>query len=573
LIGDIPEWKIKIPAGLGPWSALDVDITKKGSGGPFTFSYASVEEDEAKTDSRGIHLTPDTINFDFDEFIGKNDYLSFTFAGKISARASNWTAHAHIVISRPGKAKLFKRDELVYDIEYTVSTPNGEEVDPSHSSSDVVSLTSEMSSPQSSIMPSTETIATVEMTRNTVGQSLKPSGSTTLSKTITSSEATLSVFPLTSVTPTPTNTRDQSTTVVSITSCSADSCSTEDVAIGYAVVTTTKDGTITSYTSYCPLSEVITTVTQEAASTTVVTVTSCSANICNKVPQTIGYNLITTTENGIMTTYTTYCPLSTEGQVTKADAQNGVTAASPNPDEEYGTTTLTFTTCHDGSCSEIPITKVHIHTVTSTTENGLTAVSTSFKPVETVAVNDNTRTAAIYESEQITAIVLTAYGTTTYVESTVSNNLTSTISKSELTDGATGASPSHSTDSAPSAIGTIGSPATLAAVNDDSSAGTTIGVTSNFVEAKTSVDDDNTLTTTMTATATGTVAPALVDTASEGTFSGTSATTLQSDAHQTSLTTTAISGQTTGTLSIYEGSGSPTICTSLAVFLAVLLFI
>jgi hypothetical protein len=568
LIGDIPEWTIKIPAGLGPWSALDVDITEKGSGGPFSFIYASVEENGIKTDSGGIHLTPDTIDFDFDELIENNAYLSFTFAGKISARASNWTAHAHIVISRTERAKLSKRDVLVYDIEYTVFTRNRQEVDPSYSLSDVVSLTSEMTSVQSSVMSSTEAITTIEMTENTVGQSLKPSRSTTLSKALIPSEVTLSGFPLTSVTLTTTSTRH---TVVTITSCNTDSYSAEDVTAGYAVVTTTEDGTMTSYTSYCPLSEAVATVTQEAASKTVVTVTSCSANICNAALQTTGYNLITRAENGIVTTYTTYCPLSTEGQVTKAGAQNVVTPASPKPDEEYGTTTLTFTTCHDGSCSEIPVTKVYA--MTSTTDNSLTAVSTSFIPVETVAVNQSTRSAAIFESEQVTAIVLTADGTTTYVESTVADNLKSTISGSELTNSVTGASPSHGTDSASSAIGTIGSSATVTAVNDNSSARTPTGVTSNFVETTTSVDEDNTLTATVTATARGVVAPALVDTASEGTSSGTSATALQSDTHQTSLTTSAISGQTTGTLSIYEGSGSPAICTSLTAFLAVLLFI
>ena len=108
------------------------------------------------------------------------------------------------------------------------------------------------------------------------------------------------------------------TTVVTITSCSEDKCTETPVTTG---VTTICDET-TSYTTYCPLT------TEEVVSTTVVTITSCADDKCEEKPVTTGV----TTVCDETTSYTTFCPLSEETVVEK--------------------TTVTVTDCDSGKCHE-----------------------------------------------------------------------------------------------------------------------------------------------------------------------------------------------------------------------------
>jgi hypothetical protein len=75
------------------------------------------------------------------------------------------------------------------------------------------------------------------------------------------------------------------------------------------VVTVTKKGVVTSYTTYCPLttdSSIVNT-----PSTTVVDITSCSNNKCSIAAITTGVTTVTSTSAGVIHTYTTYCPLNT----------------------------------------------------------------------------------------------------------------------------------------------------------------------------------------------------------------------------------------------------------------------
>jgi hypothetical protein len=46
-------------------------------------------------------------------------------------------------------------------------------------------------------------------------------------------------------------------------------------------------------------------------STTVITTTECKENICSEVPITTGFAVIKTTSHGVVTEYTTFCPLTT----------------------------------------------------------------------------------------------------------------------------------------------------------------------------------------------------------------------------------------------------------------------
>lgn len=82
-------------------------------------------------------------------------------------------------------------------------------------------------------------------------------------------------------------------------------------------VTTTYNGVVTSFATYCPLSSTKT----EDNITTIITITSCSDNKCSEITATTGVTVVTSTKDGIATTYTTYCPLLSESNSSsKAEA-------------------------------------------------------------------------------------------------------------------------------------------------------------------------------------------------------------------------------------------------------------
>ena len=132
---------------------------------------------------------------------------------------------------------------------------------------------------------------------------------------------------------------DLQTTVVTITSCSDNACSTGVQTTG--LTTVTKDETV--YTTYCPLTEGENTSaapaetspaaggeeTKTNVETAVVTITSCSDNACSTGVHTTGVTTIT--END--TVYTTYCPVSEApaGTTPAGEAPAGTTPAGEAP--------------------------------------------------------------------------------------------------------------------------------------------------------------------------------------------------------------------------------------------------
>jgi hypothetical protein len=86
------------------------------------------------------------------------------------------------------------------------------------------------------------------------------------------------------------------------------------------VTTTLANGDVTSYTTFCPI-------TNDAARTTVITITSCSENKCSEVPVTTGVSLITKVVSNVLTTYTTYCPLTT-WKALETSISSGVTSVA-----------------------------------------------------------------------------------------------------------------------------------------------------------------------------------------------------------------------------------------------------
>lgn len=106
-------------------------------------------------------------------------------------------------------------------------------------------------------------------------------------------------------------------TVITVTSCSEDKCSKVEKTTG--LTTVTKDNTI--YTTYCPLTtetpEPETPKTKTNVESTIITVTSCEDNKCSTQTKATGLTTITKDK----TVYTTYCPLTSETPEPKKESK------------------------------------------------------------------------------------------------------------------------------------------------------------------------------------------------------------------------------------------------------------
>lgn len=123
---------------------------------------------------------------------------------------------------------------------------------------------------------------------------------------------------------------DSLTTIVTITSCSNDVCASGAVPATASEVITTVDETVYTTTTYCPVA-------------TVVTITSCKDDKCHEATVPATPSLTTETIAGEVTSYYTYCPLT-------EDQTEVVT--------EEVKTVVTITSCKDNKCHEtvVPVT-------------------------------------------------------------------------------------------------------------------------------------------------------------------------------------------------------------------------
>ncbi|WEJ96990.1 hypothetical protein PSN45_004536 [Yamadazyma tenuis] len=179
---------------------------------------------------------------------------------------------------------------------------------------------------------------------------------------------------------------DAETTVITITSCSANKCSTTAVPAVATVTTVTIDDEVTSYTTYCPLTA------EEAAAdtvtdieTTVITITSCVDNKCSTSAVTTGLTTVTEEE----TIYTTYCPL---------------TAEESTEDETstlYVTSYVTITSCGEAGCTPTSL----VETVTTVTINGVETAYTTLCPVTAEEATAVTSATAVASSLTFSPIV------------------------------------------------------------------------------------------------------------------------------------------------------------------------
>lgn len=166
---------------------------------------------------------------------------------------------------------------------------------------------------------------------------------------------------------------EESTTIMTITSCSDNMCHETTVPAKETVTTVTVDDEVTSYTTVCPLS------TETVESTTVVTITSCADDKCHETVVPAKETVATTTVHGEETVYTTVCPLTEEPTTMAPEAS---TAASSEEYEStsthYVTSYITVTSCGPEGCEEKPMKE----TLTTVTINGVETAYTTFCPVE-----------------------------------------------------------------------------------------------------------------------------------------------------------------------------------------------
>jgi len=87
--------------------------------------------------------------------------------------------------------------------------------------------------------------------------------------------------------------------------------------------------------------------------TTVVTITSCSNDVCVTTSVTTG--LTTVTDES--TTFTTFCPLPTKSTKESSNGEGGGKETPKTREQEISTTTVTVTSCNENDvCNEYPVT-------------------------------------------------------------------------------------------------------------------------------------------------------------------------------------------------------------------------
>ncbi|CCH45418.1 Histone-lysine N-methyltransferase [Wickerhamomyces ciferrii] len=88
--------------------------------------------------------------------------------------------------------------------------------------------------------------------------------------------------------------------------------------------------------------------TKEAQSSTVITITSCDEDKCTQVPVTTGVTVTLVTKNDVVTSYTTYCPITTTETITSCEEEKcQPTGAPAQPSEAPEAVT---TTCTEEKC-------------------------------------------------------------------------------------------------------------------------------------------------------------------------------------------------------------------------------
>lgn len=113
----------------------------------------------------------------------------------------------------------------------------------------------------------------------------------------------------------------------------------------------------------------------DGISTTTFTSTSCESASCSESTITTGYTVVTSTLKGVVTEYTTYCPLDTSNSniiPTTVETGNAITTSQPTivtsipstvgatngKENTSATIVVTVTSCKGGACTQTPVTTV-----------------------------------------------------------------------------------------------------------------------------------------------------------------------------------------------------------------------
>lgn len=163
-------------------------------------------------------------------------------------------------------------------------------------------------------------------------------------------------------------------------------------------------------------SPVTSTVTKDGKSTAVVTVTSCSEDQCSEVPITTGVTVIDTTIFGSITKYTTYCPLTsesatksemtTQSQITHTDSIASIPEFTPETIAEFTPETVAETIAESESPPTTePKKSSQSNTITSTATISELTTQSATKP-ETII--EPSKTASISSSYEGSATRLAA---------------------------------------------------------------------------------------------------------------------------------------------------------------------
>lgn len=358
LVNGQPQWSLAIPAALGPWTSVSLVASKNETvTDSFNYNDAKVLVNGETVSDVTISVSDDSVTLSFTFTIDKSDELSIDFGGQIVG-GSSFTALATLTITTPDGRRVVKRAEQSWNLSNTI-TLDASSV--SSASSSAISTSSSVSSSVSSSLSS--------ISESTVSSDYSvPSISSSLSITSSASYANGTSTDIVT---------KPSTTLVTITSCSEDKCSEVESTAQVTVVTSTHNGVVTTFTTYCPL----TTTEQQ---TTVVTVTSCDENKCSEVPSTAQVSIATTTINGVVTSYTTYCPLTTTTIGYKTISNSVDSIKSHAESAGITTTVVTVTSCANGVCTAVPSTgKVSVAT---TTQNGVVSSYTTYGPIDSTDV-------------------------------------------------------------------------------------------------------------------------------------------------------------------------------------------
>lgn len=350
LVNGQPQWSLAIPAALGPWTSVSL-VASKNETDSFNYNDAKVLVNGETVSDVTVSVSDDSVTLSFTFTIDESDELSIDFGGQIVG-GSSFTALATLTITTPDGRRVVKRAEQSWNLSNTI-TLDASSV--SSASSSAISTSSSVSSSVSSSLSS--------ISESTVSSDYSISSIT--------SSASYANGTLTDVVTNP------STTLVTITSCSEDKCSEVESTAQVTVVTSTHNGVVTTFTTYCPL----TTTEQQ---TTVVTVTSCDENKCSEVQSTAQVSIATTTINGVVTSYTTYCPLTTTTTGYKTISTSVDSIKSHAESTGITTTVVTVTSCANGVCTAVPSTgKVSVAT---TTQNGVVSSYTTYGSIDSTDV-------------------------------------------------------------------------------------------------------------------------------------------------------------------------------------------